>query len=303
MSDPECVIGGDPEKEPDTVPVAELLICGHAICRYDLSQLRQATCPICRKPLMGPTVTPDVLRQIESREAKDRGGREDEGALTAQVLSHRRDLTSTDIYNYSEQQLRDLLKTPSVASPPRSRQGALGAYPAGSIGALLALGQAPTSALSTPAHPPAAHDGGLSPATAALIARMDSLDISQGRQKSEMELAIEASLRDAAAPRPARSPGLPQGYLDQIAQIEAKSQGQVRQKSDLELAIEASLSTAAPFAVPTVEYKTPSATAMPPLPAGSGPPPLPSTPMPAPPAGTYSISATTGLLTFTPHRH
>lgn len=65
----ECVIGGNVINETgdDLVPKSKLLVCGHAVCAFDLDNIRDIRCPICRQPLAGPLVTPKTIANAKLR--------------------------------------------------------------------------------------------------------------------------------------------------------------------------------------------------------------------------------------------
>jgi hypothetical protein len=60
------------EGENTQVIKQNLLECGHAICPEHLRQFRDPRCPICRKPLKGRLVTPDITRQVEARKKRQK---------------------------------------------------------------------------------------------------------------------------------------------------------------------------------------------------------------------------------------
>jgi putative SOS response-associated peptidase YedK len=64
--DGECCICADP------VPISDILNCGHFVCRVCLPELPQLQCPICQKNLEGPTVTIDVVDNINNNINKNK---------------------------------------------------------------------------------------------------------------------------------------------------------------------------------------------------------------------------------------
>jgi len=54
------------------VKESEFLKCGHAICMNCLPQLHKPICPVCQKPLAGPTVTQEILNKIKRAEEEDK---------------------------------------------------------------------------------------------------------------------------------------------------------------------------------------------------------------------------------------
>src|ERR1700739_1674909 len=63
------------------VPASKRLVCGHMVCASDLDELRKNACPVCKKPLQGPLVTPATVSDAEARHASDEAEK-----LTEQLL-------------------------------------------------------------------------------------------------------------------------------------------------------------------------------------------------------------------------
>jgi len=62
--------------------------CNHSICEKCLYKIRKDECPLCRKPLIGKTITINILQNIKNKEQKDKEDEEEHQRELAELASY-----------------------------------------------------------------------------------------------------------------------------------------------------------------------------------------------------------------------
>lgn len=112
-----CVIGNNLDDDGnDLVPKSKALVCGHAVCAFDLDNIRKPWCPACRTPLAGPLVTPLTLEKARGRMASDQAEEPTKAELIKELnrtLQRRGqpqlDLASPELYDKSAEDILQMI--------------------------------------------------------------------------------------------------------------------------------------------------------------------------------------------------